>query len=344
MKVKLTEFVPHRWLSNSHLQTIIADLFPGLPSKETQAQEFKVQLPDGDTLVNEYLPGKINIVSILCHGLSGDSQSKYIVRGAYHLQQLGHHVVMMNHRNCGKGFGLATKPYNSGSGDDIGEVVYAIRKKFPGYKIILYGFSLSANAVLRLLSEPEVCFKENKTNIQEYFPDFALAVNPPLNIGSTSDMLSLGLNRIYEKNFVFSLRATVKKLAKKNLLSDPAVVRKISRFMKIRDFDDVYTSKLAGYENAHDYYEKCSTYQKLDRIQVPTLILTSDDDPFVDVAYFKNQKMSEHVDIQITHGGGHLGYISQNKTPLGTHRWLDYAIVEFAKNTYSGLSPNRPQI
>lgn len=332
MKLYIEPFVLHRLIPQAHLQTIIADLFGVEPSITSQLTDFKVHLSDGDTLINEYVAGETPTVSLLCHGLTGDSRSSYILRAAQYLNQQGHHVVLMNHRNCGRGLGLATKPYNSGSGNDIGEVIQALKEKFPAYKIIVYGFSLSANALLRLLSEPEACFKRKEFDFKKYLPDFAMAVNPPTNLSRTSDMLSQGFNRIYEKNFIFGLRSTVKKLSQKNLLNDPEIQKNLTWSMKIKDFDDIYTSKLSGYKNADDYYQTCSTYKKFDRINIPTLILTSDDDPFVDAADFKNQKVSDAASIMITRGGGHLGYISHNKTQLDTHRWLDYAVVEFAKN------------
>ncbi len=328
----MQEFIPHPWLRHPHLQTILADRFPSIPQIVSRLTDLKITLSDGDTLMNEYLPGKSPVVSILCHGLTGDSRSAYILRSAYHLNQLGHHVVLMNHRNCGKGFGLATKPYNSGSGKDIGEVIQFCRQKFPECRVLTYGFSLSANALMRLLSEPARCLKDiAPESWNSYFPDNAMAVNAPTNLSRTSDLLSQGLNRIYEKNFIYGLKQTVHKLAQLNLLSDPNVKKLIRLNMRIKDFDDVYTARLSGYENADDYYFQCSTYNKIENIKIPTFILTSDDDPFVDVEDFKKMQPTSQVKIKITTGGGHLGYISRDKTSLGTHRWLDYAVVEFAK-------------
>lgn len=322
-------FIPNRWLAHPHVQTIVADVFPALPDFPARLDTLSVKLPDGDTLISEFLPGTTQTVSILCHGLSGDSRSKYIVRGAYHLNHLGHHIVLFNHRNCGAGLGYATKPYNSGSGNDIGQVVLAVRKKFPDHKIVVYGFSLSANALLNLISTE---------NEKDLWPDAAMAVNPPANLARASELLSMGLNRIYEKNFIYTLKSSIKKFS-----NDPEIQKKLSILMKIRDFDNVYTAPLSGYKDAEDYYTQCSTYKKLDRIQTPTLVMTSDDDPFVDVADFRNQKTSAQVHIHITRGGGHLGYISQNKTPLGNHRWLDYAVVEFAKRCQA-LFPDATRI
>jgi predicted alpha/beta-fold hydrolase len=30
--------------------------------------------------------------------------------------------------------------------------------------------------------------------------------------------------------------------------------------------------------------------------------------------------------VSVETHGGHLGYLSQRATPLGTHRWLDWAV------------------
>ncbi|MBC7456630.1 MAG: hypothetical protein H7235_00005, partial [Bdellovibrionaceae bacterium] len=107
--------------------------------------------------------------------------------------------------------------------------------------------------------------------------------------------------------------------------------------MRIKEFDNRFTSIYSGYKDADDYYEKCSTHKKIVNIKIPTLILTSDDDTFVDIKDFKTLTTTTHVQIFITEGGGHLGYISHEPNILGSYRWLDYAAVEFTKQILINL-------
>lgn len=325
--IKLSPFKASRLFFSSHLQTIGGEIFGFSPQITHRLESFHIKLTDGDELVCEHLKGTSQVVTLLCHGLTGDSRSSYLLRTAKHLNALGHHVILMNHRNCGMGFGKASKPYNSGSGGDIGEVIAYLRGQFPGYKIILYAYSLSANASLRLLSEPEIFFKGDASY---YLPDAALVANPPINLSRAADLLGSGLNRVYEKFFVIGLNKLLRKQIQMKLIKpDRLDLKHFHMNMRIKEFDNRFTSIYSGYKDADDYYETCSTYKKIQNIKVPTLILTSDDDSFVDVKDFKNLSTPENVQVFITSGGGHLGYISRNTNALGSYRWLDNAAVEF---------------
>lgn len=327
--IKLHPFKSSRLFFNSHLQTIGGEIFGSSPKITHQLKSFAVQLSDGDQLICEHLEGSSSVVTLLCHGLTGDSRSSYLLRTAKHLNALGHHVVLMNHRNCGLGFGKASRPYNSGSGGDIGEVIKHLREKFPQHKIILYAYSLSANASLRLLSEPEVFFKDH---FEQYMPDAALVANPPINLSRAADLLGSGLNRVYEKFFVLGLNKLLRKQIQMKLIKpDRLNLKDFHMNMRIKEFDNRFTSIYSGYKDANDYYERCSTHKKIQNIKVPTLILTSNDDSFVDVQDFKILSTPAHIQVIITEGGGHLGYISRDPNILGSYRWLDYAAVEFTK-------------
>lgn len=338
--IKLQPFNASKFFFHSHLQTIGGEIFGSSPKITHRLKTLNIQLADGDHLVCEHLEGTSQVITLLCHGLTGDSRSSYLLRTAQHLNALGHHVVLMNHRNCGLGLGLASKPYNSGSGGDIGEVIFHLRQKFPQYKIILYAYSLSANASLRLLSEPEIFFARD---FASYFPDAAFIANPPINLSRAADLLGSGLNRIYEKFFVLGLNRLLRKQIQMKLIQpDRLDLKHFHMNMRIRDFDNRFTSVYSGYKDAADYYEKCSTHKKIGNIKIPTLILTSDDDSFVDVQDFKTLSAPAHVQIVITKGGGHLGYISRDSSTLGTNRWLDYAAIEFTNQILGQENKKKP--
>ena len=49
----------------------------------------------------------------------------------------------------------------------------------------------------------------------------------------------------------------------------------------MRQFDEAYTAPHHGFRDATDYYHRASALRVVDRIRVPALILTAEDDPFV---------------------------------------------------------------
>jgi predicted alpha/beta-fold hydrolase len=76
------------------------------------------------------------------------------------------------------------------------------------------------------------------------------------------------------------------------------------------EFDDWVTAPLHGFKDMQDYYDKCSSVKFLDGIERPTLILNALDDPFMtpDVIPREDQ-MSEHVTLEVSAAGGHVGFI-----------------------------------
>ncbi len=57
--------------------------------------------------------------------------------------------------------------------------------------------------------------------------------------------------------------------------------RRCARIRTVRAFDDAYTAPYHGFAGAADYYHRASARRVLDRLAVPALLITADDDPFV---------------------------------------------------------------
>jgi predicted alpha/beta-fold hydrolase len=55
------------------------------------------------------------------------------------------------------------------------------------------------------------------------------------------------------------------------------------------------------------------------------------DDPFVKFENYAKAKVSKSVSVHFEKFGGHMGYLTRKRTPLGTFRWQDYALNEAIK-------------
>ena len=267
-------------------------------------------------LVGRHHEGTSSTDIFLFHGLTGDAEASYILRITELALKRGHSVYRINHRGCGEGAGRARLPYHSGRGEDLSEVMQQVHQVRPQRRQIAIGFSLGANALLTLMSRIR----------GRHLPDAAIAVNPPIDLGQVARALETGLNRIYDVNFVFLLRRMLKSMHHQGLLEQKV---SLSPWLSLRGFDEMYTAPMGGFRNNEDYYAQCSTWNRLDRIDKPTVILTAQDDPFIHYEAFGRTRPSKHVLIHASEQGGHLGYLTREKTPLGSHRWLDYAIDEF---------------
>lgn len=296
-----------------------------------------LELPDKDKIACRVFEQDSPWVVTLFHGLTGSSQAKYVQRVAREFLREGHSVVLMNHRNCGEGKGLARHPYHCGKSDDIGFIISKVRQRFPGKRVLAVGFSMSANALLLLMSRvvppaqifhPEQ-FEERKVQLELDLPDVALTVNAPINLEKTSGMINRNLNRIYEFNFMSNLHQLIRELERTGVL---APAQGLHPLMKVTYFDDLFTAPRGGFDSGLHYYTTCSARTHLHKIDRPTVCLMSKNDPFIDYRDYLEANFSPMVRLQIENSGGHMGYLHREKTPLGSFRWLDYGIFEISKD------------
>jgi predicted alpha/beta-fold hydrolase len=89
---------------------------------------------------------------------------------------------------------------------------------------------------------------------------------------------------------------------------------KVRRARTIYDFDDAVTGPVHGFANAHDYYEKSSSIGFLAAIKVPTLLLSSFDDPFMPAEVLRRvQRLAAVNDVlceEFHTRGGHVGFVA----------------------------------
>lgn len=262
---------------------------------------------------------------VLFHGLTGNVDSNYMQGCASQVAKRSHHLVLVNHRNCGEGLGLAKNPYHSGRGEDVSDVVAFLRRTFPSKKIIAIGFSLGANALLNLLTGQR---GESK-------PDAGIAINGPIDLKSCSELLSKGFNRLYDFVFVEGVRFD---LMKKKRLGQIEKIPKISLGARLREIDEVYVAPAGNFKNALDYYETCSTYEHLNKIDKPTVMLTAKDDPFIVWQPYMRAQENPMIHLRIEDVGGHLGYLDKSKlNPLGYSRWMESAVGSYVDAITSNL-------
>jgi len=324
MHDQLEKFRPHPLLPGGHAQTLLAAWLPWRRVPYRAAQH-RVRLSDGDSLVvhddcpPEWKPGER--VALLMHGLGGSYESGYMVRVSQRLFERGLRTFRLDLRGAGAGADCARRSYHAGCSSDVLEVLQFLRTLCPGSAICPIGFSLSGNIILKLLGEwPEAAAE---------IVDRAIAVNPPIDLRRSVQELSRLANRFYDRHFVSVLHRSV--LQRRQSMPDAAIPQTYDRPRRLYDFDDQYTARVAGFENAEEYYARCSAAQFLKSIVVPTEILTSLDDPLVPVSSFDGVLLPDTVRLHVAEGGGHLGYFAAAGTDPD-RRWMDWRVVNWVQS------------
>ncbi len=298
----LTPFVPFFKFWSGHTQTVLAHIIPS-PEIGFELQQEILTLRDGDQLHVEFHTGKVPITLSVYHGLGGNSRADYMRRSASLAKQLGWNVVLVNHR-AASSQAISIKSYHSGRGEDAEQVISWCRKKFPGTTQVALGFSMSGSILLNLVTQRSGCDQ----------PDFAIVVNSPLDLKKAAWGLDKGFNKIYDLRFFWILKRLILERQKMKL---PIWGRTV-------DIDSAYTAPANYFKDRDDYYESCSTQNFLNRIQTRTFVLTSKDDPFIDVQDYISADWSDFVHLTITDFGGHMGYYSKTSDPRQGRRWLDH--------------------
>jgi predicted alpha/beta-fold hydrolase len=136
-------------------------------------------------------------------------------------------------------------------------------------------------------------------------------VSVPFDLEAGARHISHGFARVYDRNFVRSLRRKASaKLARYPDLFDGDALQEVRT---IYDFDDAVTAPVHGFADAHDYYTRSSSLSSLGRIRVPTLLLSSCDDPFLPSAVLEraraNAAGNSALSLEFTSHGGHVGFV-----------------------------------
>ncbi|MBN9286741.1 MAG: hypothetical protein BGO43_02355 [Gammaproteobacteria bacterium 39-13] len=317
-KLGMPPFKPLPGISTGRIQTIASLYFPYNPFINNTKQHI-IPLSDGDKIVLvENRPKnwvKSSRIILLVHGLSGSHLSKYFIRLTHYFVRHGYLVIRMNLRGCGVGRGLAQHLYHSGRSEDTRAVLAWLAKQFPQSPVTQIGFSLGANITLKMAGE-----QQPMANL-----DSVMAISPPLDLAASVKLILKKQNRVFNDYFVKVLLKDIQILHQTFPQLPPLSLPPIST---LYEFDDLYTAPRSGFKDANDYYTRCSSWQFLEAITLPTFILYAKDDPVISRIKFMQLPHKENFDVLITKQGGHVGWLGSTDKCC-YYRWMDRVIFEW---------------
>ena len=313
-------FRPLPGAGNPHLQTLL----PRLVRRQVKLTPFwqRLELPDGDFIDlawsedPQFARDKPRMV--LFHGLEGSFTSPYAHGLLDAWRTKGGLGVVMHFRGCSGEPNRLQRIYHSGETEDARYFLDWLTRTYGAAPTAAVGFSLGGNMLACYLGQ-----EGEKCSLQA-----AVIVSAPLMLEPCAYRLERGSSRFYQRYLLNQLKGNARRKLLKYLGTLPVTLAQLKAMRRIREFDDAITAKAHGFNNALDYYQRCSAMPLLPAIKVPLLIIHAKDDPFMTAAVIPDaQALPPGVEYQLTEHGGHVGFVSGSwRHP---EMWLEQRIPDW---------------
>lgn len=318
-------FTPKRFLKNGHVMTLYAwgksRQFPRLPPP---SERFFDVAPETRVLAHcHWQPTRDRCPALLgLHGLESSSRAHYMRGLADKAFAAGFNVILLNQRNCGGTEAIAAGLYHSGLTADADHVIRELAATDGISRIVVAGYSLGGNLALKLAGDygdaPPPALRG------------VCAISPVMELETCVEALERKQNYAYQWNFVRGLKNRMRRKAQH--FPERFSLDRLDAIRTVREFDEHYTAPHFGFRNASDYYHRASAMRVIDRISVPALIITAEDDPFVPSPPFRDPLVTANSRLRVivTPHGGHCAFVSESNGSADDGYWAETEILRFA--------------
>jgi predicted alpha/beta-fold hydrolase len=230
-------------------------------------------------------------------------------------------AAALNFRGCSGTPNRLPRNYHSGETGDLAHAVLRLSAERPGRPIVLAGFSLGGNVVVKYLGERGADLPAEVRG--------AAAISVPFDLAASARAIDgPGFwNRVYRERFMRRLRA--KALEKARRFPQAIDGRAVARARTFAEFDALVTAPIFGFASAEDYWRRCSSGPFLAGVRRPLLALSALDDPIVpaESVPVAAARANPQVTLETTAAGGHVAFVAG--APFWPSFWAEKRAVEF---------------
>src|SRR4051812_8524771 len=254
------------WIGGD-LQTLRNSLVkPRPPIENWPAEPVSFDMADGTGdrlhgILHRPQRGRGQPLALLIHGLGGTRESAYIRTSSVHLVGAGYPVLGLNLRGAGERPGTTKQFYHAGRTEDLEQVIRSInaedRGSLAAHGVVLVGFSLGGNLVLKYLAEQGALAPVMA----------AITISASIDLDAAQRRIAAPRNRIYHREIL------------KWVLSERKEV--LPPIRTLLDFDNHFVAPVNGFKDAREYYRHSSAGPRLGAIRRPTLLIHAQDDPWI---------------------------------------------------------------
>ncbi len=305
---------------NGHLQTILPALLRNVGGIEYERE--RLTLADGDFVDLDWIDNGSKNLIFLSHGLEGNSDRHYMKGMAKMFALQKWDIVAWNCRSCSGEMNLMPRLYNHGEIEDIAEVIEHIISTKSYDKIVLIGFSMGGNIIMKYLGV------HGKNLPQQLYK--AIAFSSPTDLKGSANLLNFPQASFYRKRFLKMLKAKMEIKARQypNLID----IDNFNNIEQWSDFDNFFTAPLNGYKDAEEFYFEGSPNNFMGGISIPTLLVNAKNDPILSPGCFPTKRCENHkfVYLEAPQRGGHVGFSAWRKQ----FAWSEYRALEFVNGNF----------
>ncbi|GAV55317.1 hypothetical protein ZYGR_0AS06410 [Zygosaccharomyces rouxii] len=277
---------------------------------------------------------------VVLHGLAGGSHEPIIRSLTGKLSKLGggrFQVAVLNCRGCARSKITNKKLFSAFQTGDLKEFLARAKAKNPQRKIYAVGFSFGASLLSMYLGETG-----SESNLTAAVTlccpwDFVVCSEKMKKDYWSKNLFSKAITqflvRLVQVNFRELESPEGSKPEFQPDIENPCLymctksnLKKAKSFTQMAEFDGTFTAPSMGFHSAEEYYRAGSAINQLHKVQVPTLIINSTDDPIVgpDSIPYKEVKMNPNLLLLSTDLGGHLAYLNES-----WDSWMNIQIASF---------------
>lgn len=328
-------YKPHRWLRGGHLQTLVSPKSTDTrPIAEVRSQRHRIDLADGDAMaIHDDMPKAWNPQRgsvLMLHGICGCHAANYMLRFRNRLNSIGIRTFRLDMRGCGDSGEWCRSITHAGRSEDVLSAIEFLGDLIDDRSSPIGGVGVSLGGNQLLLAAARVgCGVHARPRVWDRVGPI-LAIAPPMDLQASSDAMQSPSFSFYNRYFIHHLL----KRASQPLRSNPVYQNALAqpRPRKLRQFDRTFTAPLGGFDSETHYYRESSPIHVVDQIQIPTMILTSADDPLVPIESLEplgstvqsESNPTSPVRLVVTPTGGHHGYLQTDRTS-----WSDEFVAKF---------------
>ena len=307
--MSLHPFQPPRLLRNPHVQSVLASsairrAFARRRRARLERDEQELLLDCGDGvrlqgfLSRQDQRESARGLAVLLHGWEGSAQSTYLLSTGARLLEEGFDVFRLNLRDHGDTHHLNDGLFHSNRIEEVMGAMKAIAERFAPQPLLVGGYSLGGNFALR------VALRAPAAGIDLCH---SVAVCPVISPAAGLDSIERA-PWFYQAYFLKKWRGSLRRKAE--LFPQQYRREDWERGQNLRVLTEQLVVDHTEFGTLDRYLDGYALLgDRLAAMQVPTSILTAEDDPIIPVADFRQLTLSPTVRLEIAPHGGHCGFV-----------------------------------